>query len=156
MAGILNGKYIQSEIDVEYEFERFDNNRDEQTKYHQAVCDSDRSPRKSPIKQNNNGDLFNIENNTAAQPDDSAIGAATAAVSTVPDSTVITATKADVGAKPNSTTTITATPPMMTLEGVTSSISTTTNKKKTTNIGFQFCKGSLGPSVRQHTTGQHW
>ena len=72
---------IQSEIDVEYELERFDNNCDEQTQYHRAVCDG--SPPKSTIKLNNTGDLFNIETNTA-QPDDTAIAAATAAVSTVP------------------------------------------------------------------------
>ena len=96
--------------------ERFDNNRNEQTQYHRAVYDG--SPCKSPVKQNNTGYLFNIETNTA-QPNDTAIGAATAAVSMVPDPIVFTATKAAVGAKPKSTTTITATPPMMTLEGVT-------------------------------------
>ena len=64
--------------------------------------------------------MFSIETNTA-QPDDTAIGAATVAVSTVPaDPTVFTATKAAAGAKPNSTTTITITaiPRMMTLVGV--------------------------------------
>ena len=61
--------------------------------------------------------MFNIKTNTA-QPDDTAIGAATAAVITVPDSAVFTATKATVGAKPDSITTLTATPPMMTLVGV--------------------------------------
>ena len=119
--GIQYGRYlewqnIQSEIDVEYELERFDNNRDEQTQYHRAVCDG--SPCKSPIKQNNTGDLFNIETNTA-QPDDTAIGAATAAVTTALDPTVFTAIKAVVGAKPNSTKTITAIPWMITLVGVT-------------------------------------
>ena len=95
--------------------ERFDNNCDEQTQYHRSVCDG--SPRKSPIKHNNTCDVFNIETNTA-QPDDIPIGAATAAISTVPDPTVFTATKAAVGAKPNSTTTITATPRMKRLVGV--------------------------------------
>ena len=86
------------------------------TQYHQDVCDG--SPYKSPINQNNTGHLFNIKTNTA-QPDDTAIGAATVAVSMVPDPTVFTATKAAVGAKLDSTATITATPPMMTLVGVT-------------------------------------
>mgnify|MGYP005670477523 CR=1 FL=1 len=72
---------IQSEIDMEYEFERFYNNCDEQTQYHWAVCDG--SPRKSIIKHNNTCDVFNIETNTA-QPDDIPIGVATAAVSLVP------------------------------------------------------------------------
>ena len=62
--------------------------------------------------------MFNIETNTA-KPDDTAIVAATVAVSMVPTPTVLTATTAAVVAKPNSTTTITAAPPMMTLVCVT-------------------------------------
>ena len=142
----------QNKIDVEYELERFDNNRDEQTQYHRAVCDG--SPYKSPIKQNNTYELFNIETNTI-QPDDIAIGAAKAAVSTVPIPTVFTATDC-CWSQTQFNYNNNCYPTNDDTGRCNSSISTTTNKKKITNIGIQFCKGSLGPSVRQHTIGQHW
>ena len=123
--------------------ERFDNNRNEQTQYHRAVYDG--SPCKSPVKQNNTGYLFNIETNTA-QPNDTAIGAATAAVSMVPDPIVFTATKAAVVAKPNSTTTITATAtlPMMTLVGVTAASQQQPIKRKRQALDFNSSKGVQG------------
>ena len=123
---------------MEYELERFDNNHDEQTQYHQAVCDG--SPHKSPIKQSNIGNLFNIEPNTT-QPDDTKIGAATAAIRTVPTPAIFTATKAVVGAKPDSTTTITATQPIMALVVCNSSISKTTKKE---TLDLNSAKGVWG------------
>ena len=128
-------------LNVEYELDRFDNNRDELTQYHQAVWDG--SPRKSPIKHNNTCDVFNIETNTA-QPDDIPIGAATAAISTVPDPTVFTATKAAVGATPDSSTTITATPTMMTLVGVTAVSQQQPIKRKRETLDFNSTKGVWG------------
>ena len=69
--------------------ERFDNNHDEQTQYHQAICVG--LPHKSPIKQSNTGNYFNIETNNT-QPGDTKIRATTAAFSTVPDPIIITST----------------------------------------------------------------
>ena len=127
---------------MEYELEIFDNNRDEQTQDHQAVCD--RSLHKSPIKQNNTGDLFSNETNTA-KPDDTAIGAATAAaVSTVPDPTVFTAAKAADGAKPDTTTIISATPPMMALVGVTAVSQQQQIKRKQETLDFNSAKEIWG------------
>ena len=59
---------------MKYGLERFNNSHDEQTQYHQAVCDG--SPHKYPIKHSNTGNLFNIETNTTTQPNDTKIEAA--------------------------------------------------------------------------------
>ena len=112
--------------------------------------------------------MFNIETNTA-QPDDTAIGAATLAVSTVPDPTSFTTTKAAVGVKPDSTTTITTTRQMMTLVGVTvvsqqqpiQRVDFNSAKRvwgrqlgniPQANIGDTYCSAgcSLNPSQMQH------